>query len=171
MHHMTRFIRYIPLLVLLVLFAGGTARVHAQEDDDPLFPQRKKEDPPRGIQESLSKMRIEKDKKDFNEMLRRGDDAAKLAASLKEGTLAGQQDQIAGIAKLIKKIREELGAEGSIDNRDSELPNTQSDAIKALKEQVNGLSEDLRRSTRFTVSASAIDRTNEILRLIKYLHG
>lgn len=144
--------------------------MHAQEDDDPMFPNRKKEDPPRGIQESLSRMRIDKEKKDFNEMLKRGDDAAKLATALKDESVAGQQDQISGIGKLVKKIREELGAEGSDDDQDAVPPN-QSDAIKLLKEQVNGLSEDLKKCSRFTVSASAIDRTNEILRLVKYLHG
>lgn len=167
---MQRFVRYIPLVLVILIFTGGASYVHAQVDDDPMFPERKKDQPPRGIQESLTKMRIEKDKKDFNDMVKRGEDAAKLAASLRADSIAGQQDQIASLTKLVKKIRDELGAEGSIDADDAALPGRSSDAIKALKDAVNGLSEELKKCTRFTVSASAINRTNEILWLIKHLH-
>jgi hypothetical protein len=149
---------------------GGAIHAHAQADDDPMFGGRKKEDPPRGIQESLSKMRIEKDKKDFNDMVKRGGDAAKIASALKDTSVDGQQDQIASIGKLVKKIRDELGAEGSEYDSDA-MPASQPDAIKMLKDEVNGLDEELKKSNRFMISASAIDRTNEILRLVKYLHG
>jgi hypothetical protein len=162
--------RLATLLFGAALLFGGVISVHAQDDEDPMFPGRKKDEPPRGIQESLSKMRIDKEKKDFNEMLKRGDDAAKLASNLKESSVAGQQDQLASIAKLVKKIRDELGAEGPDDDPDA-LPTNQVDAIKLLKERTSDLTEELKKCTRFTVSAAAIDRTNEILRIIKYLHG
>jgi len=163
-------LRIATLLFGVVMLFGGVIAVHAQEDDDPMFPNRKKDEPPRGIQESLSKMRIDKEKKDFNEMLKRGDDAAKLASNLKESSVAGQHDQLANIAKLVKKIRDELGAEGPDDDPDA-LPTNEVDAIKLLKERTSDLTEELKKCTRFTVSAAAIDRTNEILRLVKYLHG
>jgi len=163
-------LRIATLLFGVVMLFGGVIAVHAQEDDDPMFPNRKKDEPPRGIQESLSKMRIDKEKKDFNEMLKRGDDAAKLASGLNESSVAGQHDQLANIAKLVKKIRDELGAEGPDDDPDA-LPTNEVDAIKLLKERTSDLTEELKKCTRFTVSAAAIDRTNEILRLVKYLHG
>jgi hypothetical protein len=50
-------------------------------------------------------------------------------------------------------------------------PESTVDALKALKDSVNALSEELKKSSRFTVSAAAIDRTNEILRLVQYLRG
>ena len=168
-----KFIRFALLFAGSLILVGGAASVRTQADEDPIFGSaraRKGEDPPRSIQESLSRMRIEKDKKDFIEMVKRGDDAAKLAAELKEEAAAGQQEQISSIGKLVRKIHDELGAEGSGDD-DTALPSTQPDAIKALREQVNGLAEDLKKTNRFTVSAAAIDRTNEILRLVKYLHG
>jgi hypothetical protein len=167
---MSKTFRLAALLFGAILLFGGSVCVHAQEDDDPMFPSRKKDDAPRGIQESLSKMRIEKDKKDFNEMLKRGEDAAKLASAIKDGSVAGQQDQIANIGKLVKKIRVELGAEGPDDDPD-EVPTNQAEAIRQLKARVNALTDELKKCSRFTVSASAIDRTNEILRLVKYLHG
>jgi len=167
---MFRTFKLAALLMGAMLLLGGTVCIHAQEDDDSLFPGRKKEDPPRGIQESLSRMKIEKEKKDFHEMIKRGDDAAKIASALKEESVAGQQDQIQNIGKLVKKIRDELGADGSDEDPDA-VPTSQSGAIKALKEQVNNLSEELKKINRFTISAAAIGRTNEILRLVKYLRG
>jgi hypothetical protein len=168
---MFKSIRFAALLFGALILFGGAVCINAQgADEDPMFPGRKKEDPPRGIQESLVKMRIDKDKKDYSEMLKRGDDAAKLAAALKDGSIAGQQDQISNIGKLVKKIRDELGAEGSDGEPDS-APGNQTDAIRALKEQVTDLSEDLKKSNRFTISASAIDHTNEILWLVKFLRG
>lgn len=168
-----KFIRSALLLFGILIVVGGGVSVRAQADDDPIFgaDRRKKEDPPSGLQENLSRMRIEKDKKDFIEMVKRGDDAAKLASQLKEDPASGQQGQISNIGKLVKKIREELGAEGSINDDDTVLPGTTAAAIRDLKEQVNGLAEDLKKTNRFTVSAAAIDRTNAILRLVKYLHG
>jgi len=167
---MFRTFKLAALLFGAMLLLGGVVCVHAQEDDDPMFPGHKKEDPPRSIRESLSRMRIEKEKKDFNEMVKRGDDAAKIASELRDDLPAGQQDQISNIGKLVKKIHDGLGAEGS-DNDPDALPASQSEAIRMLKEQVNDLTEELKKCSRFTVSASAIDRTNEILRLVKYLRG
>ena len=164
--------RYFSLLIGLLILFGTVSLVSAQEDDS-MFPGRaKKGDPPHGIEEALVKLRIEKEKKEYNEMLKRGDDAAKLAGDLKETGSAEQRDQIAAIGKLVKKIREELGGEGegATDEEDAH-PSSESHAIKTLKEQVNSLDEDLKKGTRFTVSAAAIDRTNTILHLVKYLHG
>jgi hypothetical protein len=168
---MFRSINLLTLLFVVVLLVPGAVSVYAQADDeDSLIPGRRKENPPQGIQESLQKMRIEKDKKDFNEMLRRGDDAAKLAEQLKDSG-DPQQDQLVGIGKLIKKVREELGAEGPIDTKDEVMPESRTDAVKALKEATTGLAEELKRCTRFTVSAAAINRANEVLRLVRFLHG
>jgi hypothetical protein len=167
---MSTYLRIAALMFGAVILFGGAVCIRAQADDDPMFPGRKKEDPPRSIQESLSRMRIDKDKKDFNEMLKRGDDAARIAAELKDESVTGQQDQIASLGKLVKKIREELGAEGS-DGEPDTAPGNQADAIRALKEQVERLSDDLKKSNRFTISASAVDHTNEILWLVKFLRG
>src|ERR1041385_4879333 len=121
-------LRLAASLFVSVILLGGGGCVRAQEESDPMFPGRRKEDPPRSIRETLSKMRIDKDKKDFNEMVRRGDDAAKISSDLKEISAAGQQDQIANIGKLVKKIRDELGAQGPDDDPDA-VPTTQTDAI------------------------------------------
>lgn len=167
---MVRTIKFAALLCGFVILLTSAASIRAQADaEDSLVPGRRKDDPPKGIQESLSKLRIEKEKKDFNEMLQRGDDALKLAEQLKAGA-DDQQEQISSIGKLVKKVRDELGAEGSIDAKDGS-PQTRADAVKALKLAAASLSEELKKCTRFTVSASAINRANEVLRLVKFLHG
>jgi len=147
----------------------GSAAVSFAQDDD-LFPSGRKEPAPHGFQEALIKLRIEKDKKDFNEMLKRGDDAVKLADELDQHAVAGQRDQIAALGKLVKKIRDELGG-GDSDDDKKVAPASESAAVEQLKVEVNGLSDELKRSKRFTISAAAIDRANAILRLVKYLRG
>ena len=162
--------RYFPVLLILFIVLGAVAYVPAQEDDS-MFPGRaRKEDPPHGLEEALTKLRIDKEKKEFNEMVKRGDDAAKLANDLKEASGLDQREQITSIGKLVKKIRDELGGESEKDDEVTD-PSSEADAIKSLKAEVNALAEDLRKATRFTISADAIDRTNTITRLIKYLHG
>ncbi|MBV9242189.1 MAG: hypothetical protein JO314_09295 [Acidobacteria bacterium] len=161
----------------LILFLGlfillGCASFVAAQNEDPIFPKNnKKDDEPSGLVESLSKMRIEKEKKDFNEMQKRGDDARKLADQLTDKDAANLHDQIVGIGKLVKKIRDELGGEGGIDEQDADIPPSQSAALKALKESVYGLTDELKKCTRFTVSAAAIDQATKVLRIVKFLHG
>jgi len=164
--------RYFSLCLSLLILLGGVSYVTAQEDDSMFSARGRKDEPARNMEEALVKLRIEKEKKDFNEMLKRGEDAAKLANELKDSGTAEQRDEISTIGKLVNKIRTELGGEGDGESdSEKDLPPSEPGAIKSLKEEVNGLADDLKKGTRFTVSADAIDRTNTILRLIKYLHG
>jgi len=161
--------RYFSLVLTLLLLFGAASYVSAQEDDS-MFGRPRKEDPPHGLDEALIKLRIEKEKKEFTDMLKRGEDAAKIANDLKEVGAADQREQISSLGKLVKKIREDLGGESEKDEDFAE-PVSETEAIKSLKDEVNALSEDLKKATRFTISADAIDRTNAIMRLVKYLHG
>ncbi|HEV7698765.1 MAG TPA: hypothetical protein VGO43_00905 [Pyrinomonadaceae bacterium] len=166
---------YKLLLLTCFVLALGTAAAFTQTAADPFVPGEKKDEAPRGIQEALIKMRIDKEKKDFNEMLKRGDDVVKLAEKIDDSQTARtltseEKGKVSEIGKLVKKIREELGGDDDAD-KESLPPESTVDALKALKDSVNALSEELKKSSRFTVSAAAIDRTNEILRLVQYLRG
>src|SRR3954463_3325218 len=95
-----RVIRLAPLFIGLLIFAGASLHVRAQSAEEELFPEHKKDDTPRAIQDSLAQMRIDRQKKDYNEMLKRGDDAVKVAADLKPESLANQREQIVALGKL-----------------------------------------------------------------------
>ena len=90
----------------LIVVLCGAGYTLAQDADDPVMPPftKRKDDLPRGFQESLSKARIEKEKKEFNEMLKRGDDALKLAAKLDETSAANQHDQIANMHHHVARL-------------------------------------------------------------------
>ncbi|HTH51931.1 MAG TPA: hypothetical protein VL501_08360 [Pyrinomonadaceae bacterium] len=161
-------------LVLSMLFVCGAGAAFAQADKQ--FPpddrrSKQEDEHPFGFQESLSKMRIAKEKKEFDEMLKRGDDAVTIAEHLDENApVSSQRGKISEIGKLVKKIRDELGGDGD-DDDSVPAKATDADAIKLLKEKMSGLSEELKKVDRFTVSAAAIDRANDILKLVKYLRG
>jgi hypothetical protein len=70
------------LLVLIISAAAGAA--NAQLDSSNQNPGKQKEELPKGIQESLAKQRIEREKKDFADLLERGEEALKISNELEE---------------------------------------------------------------------------------------
>lgn len=172
--------KYLPALVSLAVCLAASSVCIGQSADGrtPIFPrQGEKEDQPLPIRESISKMRIEKEKKEYQEMLDRGDEALRISEDLEKafienGRLSDREiAQLVTFEKLVKKIRDDLG--GSDDDDRAEVaeggPASATDAIRSLRTAVLGLSDQLKKTTRFTVSADAIYAANEVLRLTRYL--
>ena len=169
--------RIIQFLVLLAIFCSVAL---AQNVDDsrpgnPFKIDSEKDQGPRSIRETLEKMRIDKDKKDFSEMLDHGDEVLKITTQLEksvehDGKLSTDDiARLARVEKLAKKIREELG--GSNDNEDDDSAGMPSvtDAVKTLQSSTVALYDELKKTTRFTISATAIQSTNMVLRLTRLL--
>lgn len=128
---------------------------------------------PRGFFETLEKMRIEREKKEHREMLERGEQALQLSEQLEKsfsqsGKLTKQNyDQIASIEKLTKKIRSGLG--GDDDDEKAGRPEiSEADAVKSLRERVVNLYDELKKTTRFSISATAIEGTNAVLKIARF---
>jgi len=155
-------------------------------DGTPLFSKHNDEDRPTGFKEGLEKMRIDREKKDHEEMIARGDDAAKLGEEIQASFARSQtlsRDDLAKIGKLeklVKKIRDDLG--GDDDDSTSEetsddagnnmpVPSTLPGAVEALKTKTDELAERLKQTTRFTISAAAIEGTNNVLKITKALRS
>ena len=145
----------------------------------PSIDDRKEEsDRPKSIQETLEKMRIEKAKKEYDSMLARGEKAVLLADEL-EKTLSGgstftrkEIEKIETLEKLVKRIRSDLGGQNDEDkklNGDSGLPGNIVDGIYTLRKTTVNLMEELKKSSRFTVSATAIQSSNAVLRIARFL--
>ncbi len=159
---------------LLAIFAAGT--LYAQP---PLFPEsRRDEDPPRSVRESLDRMRIEHEKKEYAEMLKRGEDAARITADIENlfalnGRLSGEDvSKLAEVEKLVRKIRSELGgSDGDDDEEEGEIerPTTSKEAVATLNKNAASLYEDLKRTSRFAISATAIQSANAILKVARFL--
>ena len=176
------------LIFIAAVFAIGPALSFAQVADNKgsIIPRQNDDDNadhPKSFKETLVKLRIDKEKKDYGEMLERGEEALKLSEELEKayahnGRLNTQEiTKLITVEKLVKKIRSELGGDddGSDDNKDERdnfmpaPPLAQGDAVKSFRSTTRKLFEELKKTSRFTVSAAAIQTSNAVLKLAKLL--
>ena len=174
-------------LIILVVLLGGTAAVAFSQTELPDASSRsgrdRKEDLPMGLKEMLAKQKAERDKKDHEELLERGDEALKLAKQL-ENSFAehrglSQQDKarLESLEKIVGKIRKELGGAddgdstdaSSLDTTDDPRPSTVEEAFKYLGSTTVKLVDELKKTTRFSISAVAIQSSNTVLKLVRFL--
>lgn len=157
----------------LVLLASAAAS--AQDDlYIPIDPPRKGVYP-KNIKETLKKYEIERNKKDHEEMLQNGEEAVKLSEEVEKSFDKNQKltakdfEKLERIEKLVKKIRKELG--GDDEDPEDEKPSTIESAVKTLRKTTINLWEELKKTSRHTISAVAIQSSNSlisIVRLIKF---
>lgn len=134
------------------------------------------EERPKSLKESLEKMRIAQEKKEYSQMLERGEEALRLSEQLEKefarnGKLTpADQTRIANIEKLTKKIRSELGGSGDGDAEDQERKMmSPAEAVKSLRAMTVSMYDELKKTSRFTISAAAIESTNALLRITRFL--
>lgn len=166
-------LNFVILFFAIVAFSGVTTFAQPPDNTPPALAKSEDINKPKGFLETMQKMRIEREKKDYKEMLDRGEQALKLSEQLdkafsQNGKLTKQNyDQIASIEKLTKKIRSELG--GDDDDDKSHQPNlTEADAVKTLRERVVDLYDALKKTSRFSISAAAIEGTNAVLKVARF---
>ncbi|CAN5443063.1 hypothetical protein BH10ACI2_BH10ACI2_23580 [soil metagenome] len=178
------------LILLSCLIFVGFASVYSQTsaDNKSMLPSVKpgdddKESAPKNFRESLVKMRIDKDKKDHEEMVERGEEIVKLTEEIEKSLESSghftekERPKLATVEKLVKKIRNELGAgDDEGDDGDPTTPPIQRtnnlsplEAIKTLRTSTAVLYEELKKTTRFSISASAIQSSNAVLKITKFL--
>jgi hypothetical protein len=174
------------LKFVLTSFLIGVASVcvvSAQIDASTPNGKPKEEDFPKGIKETLVKQRIEQEKKEHQELLKRGDEALQLSTDLEKSfadnntlTLEDQK-KLERLEKIVKKIRKELGGDDDNDGdekvfeKDSVLknPSTAQSAFKVLQESTVKLVNELKKSTRHTISVIAIQSSNLLLKAVRFL--
>ena len=172
-------IKTLPILAI-VLFACSFAA--AQGTNPSIFPRgEEKEDPAFGVKDMLMKLQIEKDKKDFVEMQERGkqvlDISNELEKSAEKSNQLSEKDKakLANLEKLVKKIRKDLGAGDDEDKDDADAteqpkkPSSIVEGMKALRSTTLKLVDELQKTSRFTVSAAAIQTSNAVLRMTRFL--
>ncbi len=132
-----------------------------------------KEELPKGIKESLAKQRIEREKKDFEEMLERGEEALKLTEQLENSFSKNNQfsveDQkkLERLEKVVKKIRGELG--GDDDDEIADQPSSVAVALASLKTGTAKLVEEIKKTSRYSVSVAAVESSNALLNVLRFL--
>lgn len=137
-----------------------------------------KEDLPDGIKETFAKQRIKAEEKDFNEMLERCEEAAKISGELYKSFEANQKlspddaKKMERLEKLVKKIRDELGSESDDEDKNSRSNNSSlsfTDALKTIQDESSGLSSELKKQGRFSISVTAVESSNTLLKLVRFV--
>ncbi len=177
----------IVFRTILVLFAlatlSGIGQAQLNVDNrTPLFDGSEKDERPKSIKEKLVQMQIEKEKKDHEEMVARGEEAVKLSTELEKsfsetGLLSNNDiEKLEKVEKLVKKIRSGLGGNDEDDEGERSESSQQTStkgflggAIDTLKSRSAALLDELKKTTRFTISAAAISTSNALLRITKVL--
>lgn len=139
-----------------------------------------KEDLPKNIRETLAKQRIEREKKEYEELLKRSQEAVKLSEELEKSFSDSNEmslddrKKLERLEKLVKKIRTELGAdddesESKMETEKNEKPSTMVNAFRTLQTNAAQLLNEIKKSTRYSISVVAIQTSNMLLKLVKFI--
>ena len=139
--------------------------------------QPEQEELPKGIKETLAKGRIEREKKDYAELLERGKEAVKLSDDLEKSfsqnnqLSADDRKKLERLEKLVKKIREGIG--GKDDDEETveaaDQPSTILSALKTLQSNTVKLVDELQKTSRYSVSVVAVESSNLLLKVVRFL--
>lgn len=178
-------VRFTFLIFLAVMFAGSAAAVFSQPPDmpDASSPsgRSRRPDLPAGLKEMLAKQKAERDRKDHEAMLARGEEALRLTKQLEDsfatnGELSRQdKSRLESLEKVVAKIRKELGGDdddgeiGAIQGSEEPRPSNLQEAFKYLQSTTVKLVDELKKTTRFSISAVAIQSSNTVLKLVRFL--
>jgi hypothetical protein len=172
---------FLRLTLFGFLVFCGTLRVHAQSDATTASGKPNlKEDYPKSIKESLAKKRIETEQKEFEELLARGEEVAKLSFELEKSFAqnnslsAEDEKKLNRVEKLVKKIRSEIGAEGVGDDEfgavePEEKPSNILNAFQSLESATGKLVAELKKQTRHSISVVAIQSSNVMLKVVRFI--
>ena len=172
------------ILAVAGALAFCEATTYAQTVDEPsLFPRRdrRNHEEEEKIREMLAKQEALRNKKDHEEMLKRGEDAVRLSNELERAfersdTLTpDERKKLEALEKLATKIRNELGGD---DDGDVEAPLINApekrqmslkEAFGRLRSTTLDLVDELKKTSRFSISVVAIQSSNAVIRIARFL--
>lgn len=168
-------LRIFKFLLLFSVFLLTNVIVQAQISAETRSGKPREEEIPQNIQETLAKHRIEQDKKDHDELIERGEQVLKLSEQLENSYKQNRKlskadyERLETLEKLLKKIRKELGGDDDDNDENEEKPSDIGVAVKSLRENTLSLIDYLQKTTRYSISATAIQSSNTILRIVKFM--
>ena len=138
----------------------------------------RKEELPQNIQETMAKQRIEREKKEYEELLEKSREAVKISDELEKSFAVSNQlsaedrKKLDRLEKLVKKIRSELGGDedGELDAEENrQPPSNVAGAFQILQKNAAQLFSEIKKSTRYSISVVAIQTSNALLKLVKFI--
>lgn len=169
------FRNFLQLFFIALIVASAVLLANAQTDSSTRSGVPNKEDFPKGIQESLAKQRIEREKKDYDDLLKRGEEAAKLSDELEKSFAQSNQlsaedkKKLDRLEKVVKKIRSELGADDDESIELDDKPLSVINALKYLQNNTVKLVDELKKTSRYSVSVVAVESSNLLLKVVRFL--
>jgi hypothetical protein len=162
-------------LALPVLLFVGSQPTFGQADPFNRDPRREEE--AKIVKDMLAKQQSEREKKDHEELLNRAESALEISEELEKALQDGghlnspEEKKLVELEKIVKKIRDDLGGD---DDEEAEKEARSSlkdrnDVFVALRKSTIQLVDEVKKTTRFSISAAAIQSSNTVLRLVRLL--
>lgn len=165
--------------ILFLVFAFGffSVSIKAQIDTSIPWGKPRQEEPlPKNVQETLKKGELEQLKKEHEEMLENGQEAVKLSEEVEESfnknnkLSSADVEKLEKIEKLLKKIRKELGGDDDDKEDDKAVkPSSIKNAIETLKDSAVGLYDELKKTSRYSISVVAIQSSNSLINIVRFI--
>lgn len=162
------------LFIIQIFCLSGSAQIDMSSRDGRPRP----EETPQNVKENLAKQRIEQEKKDYEELLGRSEEALQISEDLEQSFAKSNQisseteKKLEKLEKLVKKIRSDLGGDDDNDEDDKdEKPTSVENAFKKLQEATVKLYDEVKKSSRYSISAIAIQSSNAVLKIVKFIRS
>jgi hypothetical protein len=167
----------LKLFIFFSLFAFGLITVSAQVNTTPDGRDVKKEDENGGIRDTIVKWRIKKENEDYQELIKRGEEALQIADELKASFDKNQKlsndelKKLDKLEKLVKKIQDNLGGEDDDEkpSDDDKKLNSLATAINFLQENTANLLAELKKNTKMSISVIAVESSNYLMKILKFI--
>jgi len=177
--------RFSSVIIFMLLLATATFAQNDLPDASSRTPGRpRSDDASINLKEMLARQKAERDKKDYDEMLKRGEEALRLAKQLENsyeqnrGFSSDDRARLESLEKVVTKIRKELGGDDDSESDERALlqpveetpkPSTIEEGFKYLQSTTMKLVDELKKTTRFSISVVAIQTSNSVLKLVRFL--
>ncbi len=159
----------VKLLLALLLIQGVS---YAQlEDASDQQKDKQRSEGPINIEETLTQARIEQEELQHKKIVSAAEEMNSLAKELVKSShdqtqlSSDNQKKLSRIEKLAKQVRSDQGGGGD-DSLDKQ-PTNLSEALERLQEAAEVIFKESGKLTRHAVSATVIERSNEVLALAK----
>ena len=171
----------VVVQTLVFVFIAFAATSSAQNNDPFPFPDRDRrrgDDDSKIVKEMLSKQQSAREKKEYEELIDRGEAALALSEALEQSFAKSERitpeeaRKLVELEKLVEKIRDDLGGD---DDSDEELPPAEKrpkdvrEGFIVLKNSTERLVNELKKTTRFSISIVAIESSNALIKVVRFL--
>lgn len=171
-------LRCLKFFFIVLFCAAAYTEVSAQADASTQSgrPPNTEDIMPESFKEGLAKQRIQAEKKEYEDLIQNGEEAVKLSDEISKNyeshknLTAEDTKKIDRLEKVVKKIRQDLGAKDESDPDDEKpsAPLSLKSAISGIRETTSDLLSELKKTTRHSISVVAIQSSNTLLKLVRF---